>query len=169
MNLKIAISFLSKHQPFPDDDDLDQQTLDDWLSVRTYLKQNPSEECVPLLLNCFGRMDGCGSYCDVELLLSKCNPTIVIDSLKTSLRSPNEAVRFWSCEIASNYKTSRLYPELEECLQDQDEGVRLAAVTPVSQQEPKFALPLLNARLLTEKHPLVIDAIQAAIRDIERR
>jgi hypothetical protein len=62
MNKEKAIEFLKKHQPMPDDDSLSTELINEYDMVRKYFLMNPDEECIPLFLNSYGKIDGYGVY-----------------------------------------------------------------------------------------------------------
>lgn len=129
MTIEDAIKFLQNHQPLPPTKDISDQILKEFDEVLKFLRTQPDERCVRLLLNCFGEGDGHGVYQLVEDTILAFPYEDVVRALSSSLRNPKGSVRYWSAQIASNYPRHDLIAPLVDLLKYGNVDERIAAVT----------------------------------------
>ena len=147
-----ALEFLRRHQPMPDDDKLDQETVDKFAKVADYFYDYPDPECVALLLGSFGNGDGRafgnsdderGVYWEAVYALKKQDRETVIRELMTSLRSSREPVRKWSLEVAKDFPDPALLDCIIPLLDDKNAdivGNSLAVLQSIGGPEARVAV-----------------------------
>ena len=123
-----AITFLKKHQPLPDDNQIPKTVIEKYDEVRIYFLNNPDSECIPLLLNSFGEGDGYGIYPLVENVLRNFNPAEVTPYLKEGLSSKHRSVRYWCAQIAASFPSSDLIKPLAKVLSEGDFDMKYAVI-----------------------------------------
>jgi HEAT repeat protein len=124
MNSEGALDFLRRHQPLPDDDVLDEETIGKFDDVRKYFREHPDPRCVPLLLGSFGDGDGFGVYQIVDDALRRQPREIVIQGLKEALRSEHRSVRYWCAHLSVVFSDERLIQELADLLKEEDFDIK---------------------------------------------
>src|SRR5690606_955147 len=107
-----GLEFLSKHQPMPPDEELDQQLIDYYDEVRKWFILNPDPQCVPLFLNSFVKADGWGVSQLVGDAIIVFDKALVVPPLVKSLRNPNGSVSYWSAQIACSFPDAVLIAPL---------------------------------------------------------
>jgi HEAT repeat protein len=158
-----ALDILRRHQPLPPDELLTQEMLDDFDAARGYFEEHPDDECVPLLLNSFGGRDAFGLYEGVEGAILKQSPEVVINHLQNSLRSPHRSVRYWSTQIAASFPDPRLLDPLTERLQENDQGMSVAAALALGCLGTEEANAALRAAKAATTDKELIEHIDASL------
>lgn len=128
-----ALSFLKKHQPMPNDDEIKENEINEYEEVRKYFINNPDEQCVPLFLNSFGGKDGLGVYQMVENVILMYDSEIVLPHILKALDSTYEGVKYWGIQISSNFPSECLFNPLVNLLKLKDEDIKLATITAIAQ------------------------------------
>lgn len=155
MTIKIeAISFLEKHQPMPNDDELKKEEIEEYEEVRKFFINNPDEQCISLFLNSFGGKDGLGVYQMVEDVILMYDSQKVLPYILQTFNSPCDSVKYWGIQIAANFPDSKLFIPLVNLLQHKDVDIKLATITTLAQ----LALNNIN-----------IDEITKVVKDVCER
>lgn len=154
-----ALDFLRRHQPLPPDEHLTPDLIDTYDAVRRFFLEHPNDECVPLFLHSFGEGSGLGVYQLIEDTLRVHREDLVVSQLLSALCATEPSVRFWSAQIAQNYRDLRLLPPLVELLSDAQPGTRAAAVVALWELGDPSAQSLIRSLALTETDAEVLDAI----------
>ena len=128
-----AISFLKKHQPMPNDEDLEKKEIEEYERVRKFFLKNPDEQCIPLFLNSFGGKSGFGVYQMVEDVILMYDAKKVIPYLLEGFNSLYDSVRYWNVQIAANFIDSSLFVPLVNLLQSKDVDIKFATITALAQ------------------------------------
>jgi hypothetical protein len=128
MEVETALVWLGKHQPLPTDQEMVQEIADQFDEIRKLFLTHSDSRCIPLFLNVFGGRNGWGMYQLVEYVLLKYPTHEILPHLLEALKSPNQYVRQWCAQIASNFPDSSLVSPLATLLGDQDEDVKSGAV-----------------------------------------
>src|SRR5512138_3286844 len=103
MTIERALTFLRSHQPMAADTSLDQADLEELDRVRRFLKTNPNEEAVGLLLGVFGDGSGFGVYQLIEDTVAAHDHSVVVRSLIERLTDGTRSVRYWCAQISANF------------------------------------------------------------------
>lgn len=154
-----ALDFLTRHQPLPSDDLLTDDVIDAYDAVRQFFFEHPNEACVPLFLHSFGEGSGLGVYQLIEDTLQVHDDEVVTSALLTSLRASEPSVRYWSAQIAQNYRDMRLRDPLIELLRDARPGIRAAAIIALWQQGNPKDRAFIRTLSHTETDEEVLDTI----------
>jgi len=144
MNHDDAIAFLVQHQPLPPDRSLREDTIRTFDEIRRWLKNNPDESVLALVLNAFGDGTGHGVYQLIEDSLGAFEPSVVKGQLKSSLASAHSSVRYWSAHIAALYTDDELVQPLANLLRDPDPDARFAAAVALDRNGSQAALTELT-------------------------
>ena len=159
LNYYNAINFLKEHQPLPDDELLDEETVSKYEEVRRYFLNNPSPECIPLFLNSFGMGSGFGVYQLIEDVLLKFSKEQVLRHLIDALESRNIGVIYWSVQVASYYPNDDLVLPLSVLLNNQNADIRYHAVVALSEINSAIAQKMLRDRQHIETDQEIIELI----------
>jgi hypothetical protein len=125
METSEALEFLARHQPMPDDEHLDQTTMDTYEAVRKHFLEHYDERCVPLFLGSFGEGSGWGVYQLVEDVLREYPRDLVRKALDDCLQSPHSGVRKWCLQIAMEYEDPALLRHFRRMLSSDDVDERI--------------------------------------------
>ncbi len=150
MNRDSALAFLKRHQPLPDDEELGQELISEYDSVRKFFLEHPDPECIPLFLNSFGKGGGLSVYQLIEDVLAKFSKEQILPSLATSLRSPHHGVRYWCVQIAAIYPSAELVDPLQEMLAHRESDLRTAAATALEQIDSNEVTAILSNAMQNE-------------------
>ena len=125
-----ALQFLSEHQPMPSDQDLTQELIDKYDSVRKFFIENPAKEAIPLFMQSYGDGDGWGVYQLVEDVFYECDVNDVVMSILNILEdtSISKGVRYWVTQLAAAFPDKKLINGLNISLSSGDEDIYEAAV-----------------------------------------
>lgn len=125
-----ALQFLSVHQPMPSDQDLTQELIDKYDSVRKFFIENPAKEAIPLFMQSYGDGDGWGVYQLVEDVFYECDVNDVVMSILNILEdtSISKGVRYWVTQLAAAFPDKKLINGLNISLSSGDEDIYEAAV-----------------------------------------
>ncbi len=130
MNTAYAIEFLRNNQPLPNDDIIDENTLEIYNTILHFFQYNIHNECVPLILNSFGGWNGYGVYQMVEETIRKYSKEIVMPHLLKALKSENVYTQYWCCQIAEFFFDEQLIIPLTNLINTAHEEVQqVAAIT----------------------------------------
>ena len=129
MTIDDALRFLRDHQPMPPTDGMPEELVQRFDEARKFFIESPDVRCVSLLLNSFGEGDAHGVYQLVEEAILAFPDEVVVLALANSLRNPTGSVRYWSAQIAANYRSQELVEPLIELLTWGNLDERVAAVT----------------------------------------
>jgi len=166
MDKKKAIDFLKDNQPMPNDNLLDEKTIQIYDDVRKYFLNNPDKECLPLFLNSFGEYDGYGIYQLVEDVVQMFDHDDVVNCLIESLRSPFNGVKYWCAQISALFPDEKLISPLVELLDDENDDIRVASCTSLSQIHDDRIIDILKNQINVEKNDVVIDFLREIISDL---
>lgn len=151
MNKEFAISFLQKNQPMPDDKSLSQEAIDTYCEVLSYIKENPDNDFIALILNSFGEWDGFGVYQTVEDIIMEFDQKKVINVLKESLQSGYDSVRYWCAQISGLFTNDELIIPLSKIVKDENSDIRISAYISLSNYyNNEHVKSLLSERLDNE-------------------
>ena len=163
MNKAQAVTFLKKHQPLPDDNQIPKAVIEKYDEVRIYFLKNPDKVCMPLLLNSFGEGDGYGIYPLVENVLRNFNPAEVTPYLKEGLSSKYQSVRYWCTQIAASFPSSILIDPLAKMLAEQDFDMKYVAITALEQIADTRVASVLQEAYKQESDPELKPLIEEII------
>lgn len=165
MTKEEALQFLREHQPLPPDDDLDRDIIKKYDEVRRFFLQNPSSECIPLLLGSFGEGSGLGVYQMIEDVISKHDIVDVVPYIIENLKSETPSIRSWNAEIAAGFPSVELIEPLGNLLNIDDHDLKYATITALEQIDDPRANDVLREALVTESdeviRQLLIDALDS--------
>lgn len=147
-----ALEFLSRHQPMPDEENLDEATINQYDEARKLFLAEPDERCIPLFLNSFGTGSGLGVYQLVEDVLVQFDNEQVLPHLLAALESPIESVRYWNAQVAASFPSPQLIGPLSNLLDD-DYDTQAVAITALGEIENPEARKILEKRLESETDP----------------
>lgn len=151
MNKLEALTFLRQHQPLPPDNQLTEELIEQYRQSLDYCRASRDVECVPLLLNVFGKGSGWDTYQLADEILWQFAPVDVLPHLLQSLRSKYMSVRYWSAEIAAVFPFPELIAPLQEMLAEEDEDNRSVAVRALAFIDDAQVDALLRDRLQQEQ------------------
>ena len=168
MDLSTAIAFLKKHQPLPDDEELNElpDVMTAYDETRKYFLENPDPVCIKLFLYSFGEGSGYGMYQIIENVFWKFDPELVVPELVNALEFGPESTLYWNAQISSNFPDIRLLPILSKLVNHNDSDVRWATVVALEQIGGSEVFDVLLQRLLIEKDEGVTYFIEEALRDM---
>jgi len=161
-----ALQFLRNHQPLPSDEDISEEILDFYDQVREYFLAHPDPECIPLILNSFGGVDGYGIYQIMGEVLDKYTLDQVKPHLLNGLNSPSRNIRYWNADIAANFPDSDFVKPLGKLLQDEDPEIRWVSILALAQIDDSRVIPLLKEALKKETEPDVIEQLEETLDDL---
>lgn len=165
MNLSDAVDFLKKHQPLPDDSQLEKNSeiLKKYNEIRKYFLANPNPICIPLFINSFGNGSGFGVYQLIEDVLLEFSPKQVIPHLIEGLKSELYGIKYWSSQIASSFPDVKLIEPLAKLLTDESADIRSAVIIALSEIDDKRVLGIIKNAQKQEKDAEVLELIQEII------
>lgn len=167
MDTREGLEFLSKHQPMPPDEELDQQLIDYYDEVRKWFILNPDPQCVPLFLNSFGKGDGWGVYQLVGDALIVFDKAIVVPHLVKSLRNPNGSVSYWSAQIACSFPDAVLIAPLRKLIEGGDHDIKYAAITALEQIGGTTVKDILSTQLTVEEDQELKELLENVLSDMD--
>jgi hypothetical protein len=156
-----ALRFLRSHQPLPPTREIGEDLLKSFNEIRKYFITYPDIRSIPLFLNSFGEGDGHGIYQLVEDVILSHPEDVVVPALLDSMRNPLGSVRYWSAQIAANYKNRELVTPLADILRGGNIDERIAAVTALE----AIGLPEAMSELEIALNSNVEDEVKDMIRD----
>ncbi len=163
MTDEVALEFLRRHQPMPDDSILDQEILDHYDEVRKYFLIHHNLACIPIFLNSFGEGTAFGIYQLVEGVIRLFPSDVLIPHIEQALMSRHSSVRFWTTEIAALFPCSKLIDPLEHMLHDDSLDIRIDAAFAHGLIEDSRTLPILEQTLQRENDPEFVKDLTEAI------
>lgn len=134
----------------PVDEDLSADLAGVYDEVRRFFITNRNKNCVPLLLNSFGSINGSGIYQSVEKAILQFPPEDVIPHLKQALLSNEYSVRYWSVLIAAHYPSAELLPLFKYLLENEDFDIKYLVLSALVQFPVEESKPLLEEFLENE-------------------
>lgn len=121
MDVETALKFLGRHQPLPDDTELDDELIRLFEAARSLFEDVVDDRCVELLLHSFGEGTGFGAYQMVEVALANQDPAVVAEALPRAIGSDVASVRSWAVEIAAAYPEAGVREAVRSALPRLDE------------------------------------------------
>lgn len=140
MNRNEALSFLRRHQPMPDDNELTSEIIDKYDEVRKFFIKNPDKEVISLFLKSYGNGDGWGVYQLIDDVLYKYYKDDVVLEIKVILENPAiaDSVRYWVTQVSAMFSDAKLKRGLEISLESENKDIRDAA---------KLSIDMMNNNL----------------------
>lgn len=155
INFEDAIQFLNMNQPFPEDDQCENE-FETLRLVLDYFQNNHHPECVPLFLNCFGKGDGRGLYVMIEQVITQYDADIVMPHLLKALYSDNASVRYWCAQVCESYNHEDLIDGLINVFENGDIDSKCASLTALSGYKNDRVIELCNKTLRDEKDEVLL-------------
>lgn len=143
MNKEQCLAFLNANQPLPPDRQLTSEIVGDLNRVRLWLRDNPIDEALPLLLRLFGEGDGLGIYQLIEDTVACFPREAVIRELQAILKDASPTIRSWAIEISARYPDASLAETLFQLLPDLDLDSRYAAINALEAFQSADAISFL--------------------------
>ena len=163
MTDEFAIAFLQDHQPMPDDEHVSQDLIDTYDQVRQHFLHTKKTDCIPLLLNSFGRGSGFGVYQLIEDVIGQFPPDLVIPHIIAALQNNRGGIRYWVAQIAAGFPSELLIPHLSQLLRDSDRDVRSAAATSLEGIDDPQVKEIFSSALENEKDPEIYMQLKEAL------
>jgi HEAT repeat protein len=165
MNKEVALLFLSKHQPFASDNELEAETLVTFREVLELIRANPDAEFLWPLINCFGDGTAFGLYETAVAQVAGFPPNILVPNLIKALTSPHNGVRERAAQASYSIRDDALVPCLVNGLKDQFAPVRLSCA--IALENYAIAASPLREALVSENDEDVREAMSDSLRSLE--
>lgn len=143
MNKNEALSLLLLHLPLPPDREMTKEAIQKFDQARRFFLAQPDTDCIRPFLNSLGEGDGLGIYPLIGDVFRKLPKESVVGGLVESLKSPLRSVRYWSTQLASEFPSPELTPQLLTLLKEDDYDLKYAALTAIEQSANRNAVPQL--------------------------
>jgi len=166
MTREEALYFLNKHQPLPDDGDMDEDVISKYDEVRKWFIQHPDPRCIPLFLNSFGNGSGNGVYQLVEDVMAKHDASDVILNLRVALSSNRSSIRYWTAQIAASFPDEAFVQPLSSLLDDASQDIRYVAITALEAIGGDRVRELLLDALEKENDQDICDLLQEVLEEL---
>jgi hypothetical protein len=127
MNIEESISFLSKHQPMPSDDVINNVEAEIYFEIVKLFEKEKDIRCIPLLINSVSENTGMGMYEYISDSLQNQDREKVIESIRIGLRSKKSGVVYRCCWWGVDLDAWELINDIEPLLFNKNADIKEAA------------------------------------------